>query len=124
MRYVLSPQEPNTYKQINDESIINFKQLLAKNQTAKAGCVVSRLSDLWIIIPSRDWWEIFTIGLFFISFPLKLCFLLASAPFMAFILSDHKLALKIHLSVPRHEPISADCDTEMEVSSLNAEICG
>ena len=34
------------------------------------------------------------IGLLFIMFPLKLYLLLASMPFMAFALSDHKLALK------------------------------
>ena len=45
-------------------------------------------------------------------------------PFMEFTLSNHKLALKIHLSVPRHGPISADSNSEMEVSSLNAEIFG
>ena len=64
-------------------------------------------------------------SLFFILFPLKLCFLLASMPFMAFTLSDHKLAFyKIHSSVPGHEPILANCNAEMEVSSLNVEIFG
>ena len=43
-------------------------------------------------------------------------------PFMAVALREHKLTLKIHSSIPRLGPISADCNSEIGASSLNAEI--
>ena len=54
----------------------------------------------------------------------KVYILLASMPFMVITLSDHKLALKIHSSVLSNGPISADCNSGIGVSSLNAEIVG
>ena len=65
-------------KQINDQRVINFKQLLAKNLTIQVLCVASRLSNFWITILSSDWWEILTISWCFVQFPLKLYLLSAN----------------------------------------------
>ena len=46
------------------------------------------------------------IGLFFIPFPVKLYFLLASMPFMAFVLSDHtKKSTRLFLGMNLFQPI-------------------
>ena len=64
------------------------------------------------------------IGWFFAPFLVKLYWLLASISFMAFALSDYKLAPKLHSSVPRHGFISDDRNSENGISSFNAEIFG
>ena len=65
-------------KWINDKHVINFKQLLAKNLTIQILCATSRLSNLWITIPSSNWREIFTTSWFFVSFLFRLYLLPAN----------------------------------------------
>ena len=76
--------EDQTYtrftKWVNDEHVINFTQL-AKNLRVQALCVVSHISNLWITIPYKKWWEILTISWFFIPFSLKLYFVISKPAF-------------------------------------------